>query len=521
MKKKKFLILIGLLLVVALALGIFRQPQRYFPFMEVTTPDQIRISFLLQARNTIESCDATLGKITRAAVNNCASCRIQKAQCLTDLSSANKELLLSEKPADLPTARMTNGVIFYNSENPESALAACKSSEKLGESATIPIRCYGPGAARTLHSTKQNLLNILPSLLIVLLAAALASTLTCWLIVKYEHLHAHFSLDQINTGPQKFHTVPTPRIGGLGIIIGLLVANTVILILPFSDFQRGFSLLLFSSVPAFLGGLIEDITKKVGVLERLLLAMVSGALGAWLLGGVLTNLDVPLLDQALLWAPFAVVFTAFAISGITNAINIIDGYNGLAAGYVVIALAGMACVAYAVGDIFILCISISLIGSLMGFIKWNWPNGRVFLGDGGAYLIGFLIAELCVMLVVRNPMVSPWFPVALLIYPIFETLFTIYRRKILRRKDPGQPDRLHLHQLVYTRLAKRNVESRVLEHSIQRNSAVAPYFWIANAFIFVPLSAYAHNSTFETQIICAGACLIYLSLYKNWSASGL
>ncbi len=92
--------------------------------------------------------------------------------------------------------------------------------------------------------------------------------------------------------------------------------------------------------------------------------------------------------------------------------------------------------------------------SIFGFFIWNWPYGKIFLGDAGAYFIGFMIGMLSVLLVVRNHEVSAWFPLVLVIYPVMETLFSIYRRYIVHKISPGQPDRLHLHSLVYSRILK-------------------------------------------------------------------
>ncbi len=83
---------------------------------------------------------------------------------------------------------------------------------------------------------------------------------------------------------------------------------------------------------------------------------------------------------------------------------------------------------------------------------YNYPRGLVFLGDGGAYLIGFWVASLSVLLVYRHQEISPSFALLINIYPIIETLFSIYRRRIHQGKCPGQADRLHFHTLIYRRL---------------------------------------------------------------------
>lgn len=315
--------------------------------------------------------------------------------------------------------------------------------------------------------------------LIALAVAALAAWLVCFVIIKYEHLHAHLSHDHIDSGPQKYHAQPTPRIGGLALALGLLAAGGLLALGGTELSLNAYGLLLLAAIPAFAGGLVEDLTKKVGVLERLFLTMLSAALAAWLLDAILTFIEIPLLREALTWMPFAVAFTVFAVGGVANAVNIIDGYNGLAPGYAIITLAAIAWVAASVGDSLILVAALAMAGAVLGFLIWNWPRGKIFMGDAGAYLLGFWLAELCVLLVVRNPdQVYARFCLALMIYPVFETIFSIYRRKLLQKRSPGQPDNMHFHQLVYKHQNLNRPASQDPVELTRRNSAVAPRVWL-------------------------------------------
>ena len=144
----------------------------------------------------------------------------------------------------------------------------------------------------------------------------------------------------------------------------------------------------------------------------------------------------------------------FAVAGIANAINIIDGFNGLASMCVVLMLGALAYVAFQVGDPTVATLALAGIGAVLGFFLWNFPGGLIFLGDGGAYFLGFFVAELSILLLVRNPTVSPLFPLLACIYPIFETVFSIYRRRFLRATPPSMPDGIHLHSLIYRRLLR-------------------------------------------------------------------
>lgn len=179
----------------------------------------------------------------------------------------------------------------------------------------------------------------------------------------------------------------------------------------------------------------------------------------------------------------------------------------------------MAWVAAQVGDGFILTTALILIGALLGFLAWNGPKGKLFLGDGGAYLLGFILAELSVLLVVRNPQVSPWFPVVLLGYPIFETFFSIYRKKYRRGYSPGQPDGLHMHMLIYKRIIRRHVGSKNPQYRAERNSRVAPYILCAPLAYAVFAMVFWQMTPVLMTAVGVG-CLLYVYVYRRittWS----
>ena len=151
--------------------------------------------------------------------------------------------------------------------------------------------------------------------------------------------------------------------------------------------------------------------------------------------------------------PFAVALTLLCVTGVANAINIIDGFNGLASMCVLMMLLAIAYVGFAGRRHARRHVALIAAGAVLGFFIWNFPAGLIFLGDGGAYFLGFVLAELSVLLLARNPQVSPMFPLLLCAYPIFETVFSMYRRRVLRGvADRAQPDGIHLHTLIHRRL---------------------------------------------------------------------
>jgi UDP-N-acetylmuramyl pentapeptide phosphotransferase/UDP-N-acetylglucosamine-1-phosphate transferase len=345
------------------------------------------------------------------------------------------------------------------------------------------------------------------------ITAFLVSLVVTLLVIRYSHLHARFTADTDMTGVQKYHTRPVPRVGGVSIVLGLL---GVWIIACFRDpFEfRSLGLLLLCGMPAFLGGLAEDLLKTVSVLTRLGLAMLAGALAYYALGAAVLKVDIPGIDWLLQFGLFSFVFTVVAVGGAANAINIIDGYNGLAAFVAASIFAGFAYVSFYLGDRMLLVASVGMIGGIMGFFIWNYPRGLIFLGDGGAYFLGYMIGEISVLLMVRHPQVSAWFPLLLCIYPVFETLFSIYRKRLLRGRSPGMPDGVHLHMLIYKRLVRWAVGSTNERHKTQRNAMTSPYLWVLSSLGVIPAVLFWEHK-FILMLFVVIFAFSYVYLYRT------
>lgn len=297
-------------------------------------------------------------------------------------------------------------------------------------------------------------------------------------------------------------------------LVGMLSA---VIVCMYSGIATGhfLPLLLLSAAPVFIAGLLEDLTKRVTPLMRLLAAFVSALLAIALLGAFLTRLAVPGIDYLLLSMPWAaMLLTMFAVGGVCHAVNIIDGYNGLMGGVSLLILGALAYVAFKVGDQSVLLACLALAGGVAGFLMWNFPRGMIFAGDAGAYFVGFMLAELSVLLVSHNPgRVSPWFPMLLMIYPVFETVFTIYRRK-RRKAAAGLPDSMHFHQIVYKRLVRWMVGSVEAKHLTDRNSLTAPYLWGVGLFSVIPAMLFWQHE-WVLQLGCLLFVLLYVWLYRR------
>ena len=345
--------------------------------------------------------------------------------------------------------------------------------------------------------------------MLVAFAVSLGITL---LVVRSARSHGFLSLDHDLSGPQKFHAHAVPRVGGLGIVLGL-VAASLMLVARDRDAAQAALLLLACGIPAFAAGLIEDLTKRVSPRKRLLAVALSALLAVWLLQATITRTDIPGLDWVVSFAVGAVLLTVFAVVGIANSINIIDGFNGLASMCVVIMLGALAYVGFQVGDPLIGALALAGVGAVLGFFLWNFPAGLIFLGDGGAYFLGFFVAELSILLLVRNAgEVSPLFPLLVCVYPVFETLFSIYRRRFIRAVPPSMPDGIHLHSLIYRRVMRWAVGNRSAKSLTRRNSMTSPYLWMLCMFSVVPAVLFWDN----TPVLAAFLVLFgitYIGLY--------
>ena len=262
-------------------------------------------------------------------------------------------------------------------------------------------------------------------------------------LIKTGHLHGRHTFDHTK-GVQKFHDSQTSRIGGVAIFLAVLISSLVL----FRD-NHILYLATFSSIPVFLAGLIEDTTKSVRALIRLLFAIISGFIFVLWSGLNITNIDMPLINIIFQIPALSIIITAIALAGITNAVNIIDGYNGLASGSVIIMFAGLAMLGYRADDQIMLSFSLLHFAATFGFFVLNFPYGRIFLGDGGAYFLGFALGANVIALIERNPELSPWTIVLVLAYPLVETLYSMARKSVTPGHSPHLADRIHLHHLLH------------------------------------------------------------------------
>ena len=324
------------------------------------------------------------------------------------------------------------------------------------------------------------------------------------LIVVTQKWHGRFSHDT-HSGPQKFHHSLTPRVGGIAIFIALIVS----LIVSPGTLSPLLKPILIAGLPVFVLGVAEDLSKRVKALQRLLAAIVTATAAWWFTGYSLNHLDLLGVDYLLSWLPLSVAFTAFAVAGLTNAINIIDGFNGLAGGTVIIALSALGVIAWQVSDTQLAQLCLTVIVVLIGFMLFNYPFGKIFLGDGGAYLIGFILAWVAVMLPMRNPQVSVWASLLVCSYPINEAVFSMTRR-FWNKTHLHEADSNHMHSLIKKKIVRPNFSH---QEPWLRNSLVAPFCW-SYALIFALIAITLQNNTPQLMAAWLASFALYAIIYR-------
>ena len=332
----------------------------------------------------------------------------------------------------------------------------------------------------------------------------LTSVSVSLLIVLSKPLHARFSADTVQ-GDQKFHKGTIPRIGGVAIAISLIVGWVLFFRAPL------LAQIFIAGLPVFLTGLWEDIFKSVSSFRRLLAAIISSGLFIYLTGTYFTSVDIYLFDLVFTALYLFPILTIIAIAALSNAINIIDGFNGLASGSVVLMALAIAVLGYQNGDTLVMQIALLFAASVAGFFVVNFPKGLLFLGDAGAYLNGYVLGVLAILLVERNEHITPLVLLVIFAYPIIELLFSIYRKTLRKGHRPDQPDKVHFHMPVY-----RSYARKLAKNKLYQNSLAGGLMLCFSAFSLLVLLLF--SVTRAGALMCFLLILfVYLYLYKKMS----
>lgn len=250
---------------------------------------------------------------------------------------------------------------------------------------------------------------------------------------------------------QATHVAPTLRLGGISVLVGYAA---LLAVLPETSGLP--AVVAVSVLPVFIVGLLEDLHVPMSPLRRLMAVFVGSLVEIAMRGMWLARFDLGWLDGLAAGAFVGIPLTLLLVGGISHAFNLIDGLHGLASGMAILASCALGLIAGNAQDAELATICFLFAAVMAGFWVVNFPFGRLFLGDAGAYCVGFILAWLGISLLLRNPEVAAWAVFLVFAWPITETFWAILRRRI-RGRAATEADRMHMHHVVL-----RGIEIRMI-----------------------------------------------------------
>ncbi len=315
-------------------------------------------------------------------------------------------------------------------------------------------------------------------ILFFLLGSFFISLSLSYLFIREKLIPNRYSID-FNEGTQKIHDGKIKRIGGLPIVISFI---SVFIINEFTINNKiNFNLIsiLFFSIIIFIIGFIEDLIKDIKPTKRLLTLFISTCCWLFFSENLIQNTNIDFVDNVIEIKIFAVILTLTCMIATLNATNMMDGANGLLTIFGITVSLVMLCYAYRSNDLSLITVLIVLIGSLLGFLVFNWPKGFIFLGDGGSYFIGVILSTVLIYMSNNLNNFNMLNALVIMIYPIWELVFTVFRRVYISSKIT-HPDNLHLHTIINANIKRldfiknNNIDSNPLTGIIINLIALLP-----------------------------------------------
>ena len=306
---------------------------------------------------------------------------------------------------------------------------------------------------------------------------------------------------------QRIHLNETPRLGGLIFILSLI---SYVMYCPNNESTQLLKLIFICLIPIIIVGLKEDLFQNVEPVIRLLTLLFVGWLFRAQFNGPLPNMaDMPLIGKLFALQGGTSFFYILSIVAVANGMNLVDGVNGLCGAVALSILTTLLFLSYKTADVTMLSTVFSVILILIPFLIFNYPYGKIFLGDLGAYSLGLIISILTIALFGRHPEISPWGAVLILIYPATEVVFSMLRRAI-KGVSIYHPDTAHLHLKFYNFFRPQTTYKKIA------NALVTPALsglWLL-PLITIP---WVYQNTFYIIIVIILFILLYSFLYAVMS----
>lgn len=300
---------------------------------------------------------------------------------------------------------------------------------------------------------------------------------------------------------RRMHDHPIPRLGGLAIFLAFLVA--VLIFVPLDQAKQG---MLLGAVIIVILGIFDDIHALPAKLK--FVVQIAAALVATLMGNrieVLTNPNVfsdnPVWELGWLSIPVTVIW----IVAITNAVNLIDGLDGLACGVSTISSLTMLVIALLVSNMNVAMVMAALVGACIGFLPYNFNPAKIFMGDTGATFLGFIMATMSVqgMFKMYN-LISFVVPFLILGLPIFDVCFAVIRR-VSKGQSPMTPDRSHVHH-------------KLIDMGMSQKQAVGTLY-VITAILGLSAVVLTASNALKAIVVLVALALVALIGWKIYSST--
>jgi len=260
-----------------------------------------------------------------------------------------------------------------------------------------------------------------------------------------------FLIDDELKKPQAFHDTPVSTLGGIGILISLTIVYFNFLLFEKIIY---FEYLSFCTL-FFLLGFLDDLKINIKPKIRLLLMIIFLIILVKFNNFYVEKTGITILNDWLFNSEiFSLIFICLCCLFIINGANLIDGYNGLLGFHTLLIFINLFLINYLNQNNDLTNLLFFVIIVLIVFVSFNFPKAKFFLGDGGSYLVGALIAVVTIKTSIEIPTISPFYFCILLFYLFFEVFFSFFRKLIKEKKSPIHPDKKHLHMLLYYILFK-------------------------------------------------------------------
>lgn len=344
-------------------------------------------------------------------------------------------------------------------------------------------------------------------LLSLLLLSSALSLIICYLIVRTKDWHSGLSARTSElSAVQGMHVAPTPRIGGVAIFASVGLSCMA---LPGAMPELG-TFILLSTAPVFLVGLAEDLTRRVSAASRYVAAVGSSALAIIFSNIWINGFDVPAIGYIFSIMPIGVALTLFVTSSYSHSFNLIDGLNGLASGVAVISASALIFLCIKLGDTGLALFLTVFAGAIMGFMPMNFPNGRLFLGDAGAYGIGHVLIWCGLVLYSSTPDLSAFSMLLIFFWPLADTLMSIFRRLKIG-KSFSEPDKMHFHHVTM-----RAIEITLLGRGVrQKANPIATAVILPLTTLPVLLGVVFWNSPVTAFVSLCACGFFYVVIYSS------